>query len=422
MGKSHRLWRALESVHGLRAVAAEWRAHLGEEYKAASKFLAPDGSRASAYPCPAHSPCDCSHDVVEHGPEDLVAVCCCEPRRCDPLPLTRADIVVYEVDRRALGEALAVALGAVAQHASMGGLPLTWSIGTYSPRPGHLFPVHMTVQTEPEDLRHVVDALVARAGGPFILAAPTRDLFRAEYEDVLRRRRAHFISLADDFALDMVGSIRPRRTVSEILAPFLHAVLPASRGSDVRLERAATTNARVFQRQGRTWLVAYGSESRTIQHLKGMDYICHLLRNPDDEVHAITLRSAAAGRQGTPAAGSAGEILDSEALGNLRRRIAEIDQDLAEAEANHDLGRPPALQEEREALLAEVRRATGLGGRQRQAASDRERARQSVTQAIRRALEAIKKDHAALWRHLRKSLKTGEVFAYRPDDETPWST
>jgi hypothetical protein len=218
-------WSALESVPGLCGVAADWRGLLGDEYEAASNFLRPDGRTASAYPCLSTPACGCTHDVVRHGPGDVVSICCCDPRECDTVPLAEADIVLYEVNRRALGEAVASALGAVPQHAPDPHLHMTWSIGTYSPRQGHPFPVHLTVQTEPGDLRHAVDSLVARAGGPFVLAAPTRDLLRPECEEILRRMDAHFLPLADEFALGPAGKISPRRPVAEILAPLLGAKL-----------------------------------------------------------------------------------------------------------------------------------------------------------------------------------------------------
>ena len=56
------------------------------------------------------------------------------------------------------------------------------------------------------------------------------------------------------------------------------------------------------------------------------------------------------------------------------------------------------------------------------AADDRERARQAVSVAIHRALNAIKKDHEPLWQHLDNSLKIGEFLSYQPDQPTSWTT
>lgn len=179
---------------------------------------------------------------------------------------------------------------------------------------------------------------------------------------------------------------------------------------------------RIFKRQGKTWLVVYDGVPKSVGDMVGMTYIRQLLQNPGQDVHAATMRSSAAGETNTPILGSAGEVLDPQALREYRDRIAEIDEELAEAEANNDLGRKESLNEERAALYAEVGRATGLHGKNREASSDREKARQAVSAAIHRALRAIKKEHEPLWQHLQNSLKIGEFLSYQPDQPTSWTT
>jgi hypothetical protein len=179
---------------------------------------------------------------------------------------------------------------------------------------------------------------------------------------------------------------------------------------------------RVFQKQGRTWFVVYDGIPKSVGDSVGMAYICHLLQYHGQEIHAAALRSAVTGEEGAPIFGSAGEILDEQALNEYRRRIVEIDEELAEAERNNDLGRIEALNNERADLYAEVARATGLGGRKREAVDERERARQSVSVAIHRALRAIKKEHEPLWKHLKNSLRIAEFLSYGPDKPTSWIT
>ncbi len=115
-------------------------------------------------------------------------------------------------------------------------------------------------------------------------------------------------------------------------------------------------------------------------------------------------------------------MLDHEALDEYRKRVDELRREIEQAEANNDIGRAGRLREEFDALVAEVSRATGLGGTSRKATDDRERARQAVSAAIRRALKAIKAEHEPLWRHLRTGLKIGEVLCYEPDRPVPWQT
>jgi len=190
----------------------------------------------------------------------------------------------------------------------------------------------------------------------------------------------------------------------------------------VGLAEVYPKNKRVFQKQGKTWLVVYDGIPRSIGDMVGVAYIQQLLVSPGQDVHAAVVRAGGSGAEDTRILGSAGEVLDAQAVHEYKDRIAEIDEELAEAEANNDLSRKEKLHEEREALYAEVGRATGLQGRTREASSDRERARQAVSTAIHRALRAIKKEHEPLWQHLHNSLNIGEFLSYRPDQPTHWIT
>ena len=190
----------------------------------------------------------------------------------------------------------------------------------------------------------------------------------------------------------------------------------------IGLAEAYPKERRIFQKQGRTWLVVYDGVATSVGDMVGMTYICWMLQRPGPETHAATMRGAVAGEEHTPILGSAGGVLDAHALREYRDRISEIDEELPKADANHDLARTDSLHEEWEALYAEVGRAIGVRGRSREASSDRERARQSVSAAIHRALRAIKKVHEPLWHHLDNSLKIGEFLTYQPDQSTAWTT
>ena len=72
-----------------------------------------------------------------------------------------------------------------------------------------------------------------------------------------------------------------------------------------------------------------------------------------------------------------------------------------------------------EFLVAELAAGVGLGGRDRRAASDAERARQSVTRAIKGAIDRIDAAHPALGDHLRTTVRTGIYSCYAPDPRVP---
>ncbi len=74
---------------------------------------------------------------------------------------------------------------------------------------------------------------------------------------------------------------------------------------------------------------------------------------------------------------------------------------------------------ERGFLVRELARAVGLGGRDRRVGSASERARASVTRAVRQAMARIHDYHPTLGEHLDRAIRTGTYCAYLPDPRIP---
>ena len=225
MRKLERFWQTLESVSGPAAVAAEWRRLLGTEYDSVRDFLRPSARLADSYPCPDPKNVGTVHKMVAHGPDHIVGVC---PDGCAPARLSRADIVVWELDCAAWSRAVAEGLGVRYEGTGIDALPQTLRIGTYIPYAGFRFPVYLTVRMEPDEFQHVVDGLLARNDSPFILLAPTRDLCQSASEELLKRRKACFVPLCEVLVLDERGRfmLGENLTLEGILADFRSAVLP----------------------------------------------------------------------------------------------------------------------------------------------------------------------------------------------------
>ena len=163
-------------------------------------------------------------------------------------------------------------------------------------------------------------------------------------------------------------------------------------------------------RDGRVWTVSLGDEHGRLPHLKGVADIATLVRHAGQEVSALQLFGGWTGP-----IGSASELIDLEALDAYRHRLREIDADLEQAADDADLGRVESLQVERELLIAEVGRSTGLGGRIRSHANDpAERARKAVTGRIRDSIERFSDVAPSLGAHLDRSIRTGLRCCYVP--------
>ena len=219
-------WRALETVPGLSAVDAEWRMRFGAEYALAKSFLRPNGRLASAHPCTVRPGCGCSHEVVVHGQDDIVAVCRCGVG-CETFSLTRSDIAVYEVDVAGLAQALAGALNLMGEQAPEPGLHQTTRLGTYAPTAGFHFPVYLTIQLEPSDFDHTVNSIVSQTDAPFILLAPTQHHCQTRTERALATSKSAFIPLSEEVVIGTRGRFCRLRPVDDILFAFRAAHLPA---------------------------------------------------------------------------------------------------------------------------------------------------------------------------------------------------
>ena len=184
-----------------------------------------------------------------------------------------------------------------------------------------------------------------------------------------------------------------------------------------------------FHREGDYWSVAFEGRTVRVRDLKGMHYLARLLAEPGREFHAMDLVALESGANApvghsepelqSSGLGDAGEMLDARAKEAYRRRLAEIDEDIEEARAMGDTGRATQAGAERDFLVRELSRAVGLGGRERRAGSTSERARASVTRAVRQAMTRIRQHHPPLGKHLDHAVHTGAYCSYQPDARVP---
>ena len=185
-----------------------------------------------------------------------------------------------------------------------------------------------------------------------------------------------------------------------------------------------TSAHNTFHREGDYWSVTFEGHTAHVRDRKGMRHLARLLASPGREIHVLDLVAAEAGNP-VPAEeraaaahlafGDAGPMLDAQAKQIYRRRLAEIEDDIADARAADDHRREAQADTEREFLIRELSRAVGLGGRDRRAGSASERARAGVTRAIRQAITHIKQHQPDLADHLERAIRTGTHCAYLPD-------
>jgi tetratricopeptide (TPR) repeat protein len=185
----------------------------------------------------------------------------------------------------------------------------------------------------------------------------------------------------------------------------------------------------VFRRQGEYFSISFNGDAFKMKDTKGLRYLGLLLASPGREIHVLDLVAAVRGADPsrvvpTERLGVAGEaaapILDRTARAAYTRRLAELQDDLSEAERFGDEEKVAVARREQEFLVQELGSALGLGGRDRMVSSSAERARVNVTRAIRAALTRVRAQSPVLGQHLDSTVKTGAFCSYKPDPLHPF--
>lgn len=191
-----------------------------------------------------------------------------------------------------------------------------------------------------------------------------------------------------------------------------HPIAPVPGRPQMRTPAPSSSAARVavLSRGADVWTLKTQGGQHHMRPSRGLDYLETLLGNPEVDHLAADLAGVAAPLRDQ----GAGPALDDAAKKAYRERARELRLELAEAEADNDLGRIDRARAELEFLTAELTGAIGLGGRDRPNHSSVERARSAVTRAIRRATKNIGAFDAELGRHLDATIRTGHRCCYEP--------
>ena len=192
----------------------------------------------------------------------------------------------------------------------------------------------------------------------------------------------------------------------------------------------------VLQREGEYWFIGYDADTFRLRDTKGLRYLHTLLGSPGREILALYLvqhdEGGFAPSSNAPRLqredglrlfmpGDGGEVIDRSARVAYEQRVRDLAGEAEDAEALGDTERAALLREELDFIVEHLAVATGLGGATRRTVSPAERARQSVTKAIKSAAARITEHSPALGRHLASTVRTGTYCIYQPDPRVPTS-
>jgi hypothetical protein len=207
----------------------------------------------------------------------------------------------------------------------------------------------------------------------------------------LRRRRADDDAAGRALVRDAIES-GERLGMTALAARWRDAVPAPPRIGETDLEVTMT-------RTGDRWRVAVADEVATVDDRVGLRYLALLVGAPERGIPVLALVLEG----GETPADVRDAVMDAKALAAVRARIAALrDLALPSGEDRSELA----------ALVRELARATGLGGRLRSFADSPERARTAVRKAIKRAIDDLEAANPAVGRHLAARVETGTLCCY----------
>jgi hypothetical protein len=268
---------------------------------------------------------------------------------------------------------------------------------------------------------------VAHLLGRLAVVLDRPDQARAHHEAALRIHDdlgAVAWSLRSRFELARLAAPAPSKmTEFAVEAGRLGLAGLAAEARELAARSAAESDA-IFRREGPQWTLTYAGATVRLPDAKGLADLAVLLAAPGQPVAAADLVAAG----GAGAAGQADlrmgsdEMLDAAARRAYRGRLAELTEEIEQAQAWSDPVRAERARDERDALLAELAAAAGLAGRGRRLGDQSERARKTVTARIRDSLRRVESVHPVLGSHLSASVSTGTWCVYSPASPVSWQT
>ena len=219
------------------------------------------------------------------------------------------------------------------------------------------------------------------------------------------------------------GQGREKQGHTATASQLLHEAIPfaeESREVDIarqidellrRLSQAEATNRATLRPEGGTWHIQYNGTDVHLPDLKGLWHLRELLARPHQPVAALSLIGASSDEPLPPPTPARCSIARRS---RYRQRLAELDDALDAAALRGDRKRQAERTAEREALIEELKRATGLGGRPAGRVQPR-RPCANVTRTIRHAIGELASRAPDLAAHLEESIVTGVDLLLRTE-------
>ncbi len=158
------------------------------------------------YPCPKPHVGYCPRKIVDYGNGEFAAICRDPYEICERVTLTQRDVLLQQLDIASFARGLAGPMGIRWQEPVPRG-DGTWGIGVSDRRDTRSHPVFLVVLPETARFVAVVQRLLLKMAGPFVLVAPTQRHRTLEVQEMMQARGVGFLALEDHLMLDEAGRL-----------------------------------------------------------------------------------------------------------------------------------------------------------------------------------------------------------------------
>ncbi len=180
-----------------------------------------------------------------------------------------------------------------------------------------------------------------------------------------------------------------------------------------KINKKVSSNS--FYLNGNAWTISFKDASIILKDAKGLHDIYKLISQPNREFHCLDLMGSGIDERDNTS------TIDHKAKTAYHKRIKELQEDIADAEALNQTEAIGPLREEYDSILEHLSQSLGLSGKTRKVGSTIEKSRSAVTWRIRNSIKKIEKSHPELAIHLSKSIKTGTYCNYSPEIQIDWT-
>lgn len=208
------------------------------------------------------------------------------------------------------------------------------------------------------------------------------------------------------------------------------------------LVKMESTAQNLFLNQGDKWEISFMNGNKIyIDDLIGNKYILTLLENPHKDFSPLELESFL---QNNPNHKSIYDILDlndednaqsernklygehnmsfdKKTVEEAEAKIEQLKEKKNSAEINEDWPSVQKYEEDIDKIIKNIKQGKNIHGEPRALHSEQERSRKRITKAVKNTLKRLNKLDSKLYDHLNKSIKTGNLFSYKPSVTILWN-